>query len=327
MTKALSQALSMLFLACALLISDKTSAGDSDIRFSYYANGRIYVDKVSEITGKHPIVVPPEKEWQDFKPSWSMTGDMLVFFRRVKNDPRVVNWKTILYIVNADGTGLQKLTDGNHTNFNPTWTRDGKNSPIWNRKHPQGHFMVIRSMIGNKPEIFETLTDKSYHNWVHSSLADGRLLVESNHPEMGYGYYLMTPKPKGKSTYERIDDGGLLRMGLLIRISVSSDEKMITFGHLKGHKRKTVGYAISIADLDIKNLKIANARVIANEKHEPFWYDYPRWTKDSKSVIYHANTTGKGRLFLYILADGSTRQVSRNNDVDFRYPHVEDAPK
>jgi len=53
----------------------------------------------------------------------------------------------------------------------------------------------------------------------------------------------------------------------------------------------------------------------------------PRWTKDGKAVIYHANTTGKGRLFLYTLADGSTKQVSTDDSNDFRYPHVEDTPK
>jgi len=82
-----------------------------------------------------------------------------------------------------------------------------------------------------------------------------------------------------------------------------------------------------IADFDVENLKITNPKVFANKNHTLGWYAYPRWTKDGKAVIYHANTTGKGRLFLYTLKDGSTKQVSTNNTVDFRYPHVEDAPK
>jgi len=44
-------------------------------------------------------------------------------------------------------------------------------------------------------------------------------------------------------------------------------------------------------------------------------------------VIYHANTTGKGRLYLYTLKDGKTEQVSTNDWIDFRYPHGEDTPK
>ncbi|MEZ6125780.1 MAG: hypothetical protein R3C49_21770 [Planctomycetaceae bacterium] len=42
----------------------------------------------------------------DFKPSWSKTGDHLVFFRRLKNDPVVSNWITQLCIINADGSGF-----------------------------------------------------------------------------------------------------------------------------------------------------------------------------------------------------------------------------
>jgi len=321
----------MTMIAAVLLsvvsIAVERASGQSDYRFSYYASGRICVDKLSGIDGKNPIMAPPGQGCEDFKPSWSKTGDMLVFFRRVKNDPVVVKWKTILCIVKADGTGLQKLTDDKHTNFNPTWTRDGKNSPVWNRKHPKGHFIVMRSEIGNKPEQCVALTDERYHNWIHSCLTDGRMLVESAHPTMGYGYYLMTPKAGGKSTYQRINDGGLLKKGLMARISISPDEKMICFGHILGHKFKEPGHAMTIADFDVKKLKITNPKVIANKEHKPAWYAYPRWTRDGKAVIYHANTTGKGRLFLYTLADGSTKQVSKNDAVDFRYPHVEDTPK
>ena len=327
-TRVLVQSLRALLLILAVTaVSNTAAAEDRDYRFSYYANGRICVDKLSGIDGNRPIMVPPGQGWEDFKPSWSKTGDMLVFFRRVKNDPVVGKWKTVLCIANADGTGLQKLTDDQHTNFNPTWTRDGKNSPIWNRKTPKGHFVVMRSEIGNEPEQCVAITDERYHNWAHSCLTDGRILVESAHPAKGYGYYLMTPRTGGKSTCQRIDDGGLLKKGLMTRISISPNEKMICFGHLEGHRFKEPGHAMCIADFDVENLRIANPKVIANEEFKPAWYAYPRWTKDGQAVIYHANTTGKGRLFLYTLQDGETRQVSKDDSVDFRYPHVEDTPK
>ena len=47
----------------------------------------------------------------DFKPSWSKTGDKLVFFRRYVTAPDVWNWKTAICIINADGTGLHQITD------------------------------------------------------------------------------------------------------------------------------------------------------------------------------------------------------------------------
>ena len=309
------------------LVSDPAHAVEPEYRFSYYANGRICVDTLGKLDGNDPIMSPPRSDWQDFKPSWSKTGDMLVFFRRIKDDPAVVNWKTILCIAKADGTGLQKLTDDKHTNFNPTWTRDGKNSPIWNRKHSKGHFIIMRSEIGNGPEECVALTDPNFQNWAHSCLIDGRILVESYHPTKGFGYYLMTPRENGKPEYKRIDDGGMLAKGLMMRISISPDEKKVCFEHMLGYKFKEPGHAIYIADFDAENLKMANHKPIANKTYGAGWYAYPRWTKDGNAVIYHANTTGRGRLFLYQLEDGKTRKVSRDDTVDFRYPHVEDTPK
>jgi hypothetical protein len=127
--------------------SDKPASQSVNYRGSYYVNGEIHVGTYGQPEGK-----PLTTGHHDFKPSWSKTGDMLVFFRRVKNDPDVSKWKTAIHIINADGTGLHQLTDGAHTDFNQTWTRDGKNTPIWNRRNPKtGGYVVMASKIGAKP--------------------------------------------------------------------------------------------------------------------------------------------------------------------------------
>jgi hypothetical protein len=116
-------------------------------RISYYCNGEIYVTEVGKQEGK-PLTAG---HW-DFKPSWSKTGDMLVCFRRLKDDPDTLKWKTATFVIHTDGTGFHTLSDGTHTDFNPTWTRDGKNTPIWNRKNDAtGGFYVMQSTVGGKP--------------------------------------------------------------------------------------------------------------------------------------------------------------------------------
>ena len=43
-------------------------------------------------------------------------------------------------------------------------TRDGKNTPIWNRKNDEtGGFFVVASKVGNRPGQEIALTDESYH--------------------------------------------------------------------------------------------------------------------------------------------------------------------
>ena len=296
-----------------------TATSATTFRGSYFVNGEIHVNTYGTPEGK-----PLTSGYQDFKPSWSKTGDMLVFFRRLKNDPVVTNWKTAIHIINVDGTGLHPLTDGTHTDFNQTWTRDGTNTPIWNRKHPEKvSFQVMASKVGNKPGQEIALTDKRYHTWAYTCLIDGRILVQCAHPKQGHGYYLMTPNAGGKPRFKRIDCE-MATKGLLDRVSVSPSEKRVCFEYQTGFRYKDTGRTLYIADFDAKKRTITNAKPFANEKANPNpWFAYPRWTKDETAIVYHAS----GKLYLYTLKDGSTTKVSTNDGADYRYPHCEATPK
>ena len=290
-------------------------------RASYYMNGEIHVNELGQPKGK-PLTTG---HW-DFKPSWSKTCNKLVFFRRYKDDPVTVNWLSAICIINVDGTGFHQLTDATVANFNPTWTRDGFNTPIWNRKNPAtGSFHVMQSKVGGKPGEEVAITDESYHTWAYSSLTDGRILVSSTHPTQGWGYYLMTPHVGGKPLFEHIDCE-LAKKGLLDRISVSPSEKRACFEFQMGFTYKDPGRTLYIADFDVQKRTITNARGFANQQEKPIWYAYPRWIDSEAAVVYHSYETGKGQLYVYRLEDGCTKRVSKNAGADYRYPHGEAAP-
>lgn len=298
--------------------SGKVEPKGTGYRGSYFKNGEIHVNEYGTPEGK-----PLTSGHQDFKPSWSKTGDMLVFFRRLKNDPVVTNWKTQIHIINVDGTGLHPLTDGTHTNFNQTWTRDGTNTPIWNRKHPDKvSFQVMASKVGNKPGQEIALTDKSYHTWAYTCLIDGRILVQCAHPKQGWGYYLMTPNPGGEPKFERIECE-LSTKGILDRVSISPSETKVCFEYQKGYKHNMTGRTLYIADFDAKKPSITGAKAFANEEGANRWFAYPRWTKDEKAIVYHASPS----IHMYSLEDGSTVKVSTQDGADYRYPHCEATPK
>lgn len=291
-------------------------------RISYYCNGEIHVNVIGQPEGK-----PLTTGHMDFKPSWSKTGDMLVCFRRLKDDPVTVNWKTAIFIIHVDGTGFHQLSDGTFTDFNPTWTRDGHNTPVWNRKNDKtGGFYVVQSKVGNKPGQEVAITDESFFTWVHSSLMDGRLFVGSYHPTLGWGYFLLTRRKGAKPLYEPIECE-LARTGILDRVSVSPSEKKICFEYQKGFQKKGMtGRTLYIADFDIQKRVISNPKPFANEEGKPFWIAYPRWIEGEAAVIYHSGESGKNQLYVYRLKDGSTTRVSTNPDADYRYPHGEAAP-
>jgi hypothetical protein len=291
-------------------------------RISYYCNGEIHVNEIGKPEGK-----PLTTGHTDFKPSWSKTGDMLVCFRRTKNDPVVTNWKSAIFVIHVDGTGFHQLSDGTRTDFNPTWTRDGLNTPIWNRKNDQsGSFFVMQSKVGNKPGQEVAMTDESHLTWAHSCLVDGRILVGSGHPTLGWGYFLMTRREGGKPVYERIDCE-LAKKGLLDRVSVSPSEKRICFEFQTGFRSKGMGgRTLYIADFDVQERTITNPKAIANEAGKPFWIAYPRWIDGEAAVIYHSGETGKNQLYVYRFDDGSTKRVSTNPQANYQYPHGEAAP-
>jgi len=287
-------------------------------RSSYYKNGEIHVNLLGTPDSK-----PLTKGHWDFKPSWSKTGDKLVFFRRVKNHKDVSKWKTAIHIINADGTGLHQLSDGTHTDFNQTWTRDGKNTPIWNRRHPKnGGYQVMASKIGAQPGEEIALTARSYHTWAFTCLIDGRILVNSRPPSMKRGYYLMTPNPGGKPKFEPISCE-LAKRGVLARVTVSPSEEKVAFEFQKGFKHQVPGRTLYLADFDGEKRTITNAKPIANAAGKKVWFAYPRFTKDETAIVYHAGR----KLFLYTIMDGSTKQVSTDNKADYRYPHGEATPK
>jgi hypothetical protein len=290
-------------------------------RISYYCDGEIHVTEIGKPEGK-PLTTG---HW-DFKPSWSKTDDMLVCFRRLKDDPVTAKWKTAIFILNADGTGFHQLTDGTRTDFNPTWTRDGRNVPIWSRRNEStGGYFVMSGKVGDKPGQEVRLTDEAFHTWAHSCVRDARILVNAAHPRLGWGVYLLSMKNGGNPVYEPVECE-LSKTGQLHRASISPGETKICFEFLRGSTFKEPGHILYIADFDADKRTITNLTAIANEEGKPNWYAYPRWVDGESAVVYHANRTGKGELFVYRLKDGSTTRVSTHPTADYRYPHGEAAP-
>ena len=290
-------------------------------RGSYAVNGQLHVGTFGQPDGK-----PLTTGHQDMKPSWSKTGDMLVFFRLVKPAARIPDWKTAICIVKTDGTGFRKLTDGTHTDFNPTWTRDGTNLVVLNRQNKKtGGYVVMFTKPTAKPGEEYAVSDTRIHTYAYSCLQDGRLLVSaSGRP----GYFLMTPRRDNRATYEALQCE-LARKGRLDRISISPSETQVCFEHQPGWgPYRYPGRLLYIADFDAEERTITNPKAIANESAErDATFLYPRWTRDESAVVYHHGRRGKNQLYMYRLADGSTTRVSTNPNANYMFPHGEKSPK
>ena len=288
-------------------------------RISYYRKGEIYVNEPGKSEG-----TPITTGHMDFKPSWSKTDDMLVCFRRTKDDPVTANWKSAIFIVHVDGSGFHLLSDGTRTDFNPTWTRDGLNTPVWNRKNDEkGGYCIMQSKVGGKPGEEIALTDPGFHNWAHSCLTDGRILVNAAHPTMGWGVYLLTRRGKMPNRNMNAWSGNSARRakctGPAFRRARSGSASSSCVGTNSRSPGTRCTSRISIGNL-ARSQTSSRSPI---RKVSPSGMHTHAGLKVSRRVVYHSSETGKNQLYVYRLEDGSTRRVSTDPNADYRYPHGE----
>jgi TolB protein len=111
--------------------------------------GLAIIDVASEEV--HPIVDHPAIQGQDLFPRWSPDGKQLVFWRDRFLGGSV---KTAIFIVNADGSGLQQLTPWSMLAGDPDWSPDG--SLIVFTTHPLFEFSE-----GEESELYTMRPDGS----------------------------------------------------------------------------------------------------------------------------------------------------------------------
>ena len=316
--------LPLLASAVGRVAETAAEATKTDLRGVYSVNGRLHISFFGTPDGA-PITTGPG----DMKPSWVRTGGKIVFFRLITPAPRIPDWKTAICVVNTDGTGFRKLTDGSQTDFNPTWSRDGKNAILFSRRDPNREtYAVYMTTAEANPGDEVAVSDPQCSSFANSSLKDGRIFVAGTSPTGGRGYFLLTPSKEGKPVYEKVNFAYPLE-GTLDRVSIAPSETKVTCEFQKGFGPYSYpGRTLYIADFDVRTRTVSNPVAITDAQPDPKVTTlYPRWTKDESAVVYHCDKSGKSQLYMYRLEDKSTILVSTNKDASYAFPCGEQTPK
>ncbi len=244
---------------------------------------------------------------RDFKPSWSVDGRRLTFFRLRSEGGSYADyrqWRTSICVIDADGEGFRELTSGEHADFNPTWTRDGSNLILFNRLFAGGRNQVFRIAPDGAAGSEELLSDPAYRGieWVTGALKDGRLFVDRIGVR-SMRSYLLTPRPGRAGVYQEIRrPTGLLWH----KLSISPDETRVAYMLDGDFNTATFGDAVIChARLNVAGLEVSD-QVCITEAKPGGNSEYPCWNRDGSLILFDSD----GAVYAHRVADGITAQVA-----------------
>lgn len=264
----------------------------------------------------------------DMKPSWSMENDQIVFFRVTKMTDRVQTWKTAICIVNADGSNFTQLTSGEYTDYNPTWTRNGKHEILYSRYFStRGRSVIHRIRFSGETIEDEIISDPKQKEYALSTLKDGRILITSNRSIFTSIHWLLTPATSDtEAVYEPVNFNFKFR-SIMDRATFSPDETNIAFEYKAGYGSFSYeDKQITIADFDRQSITISNSKRISPRARQAMTL-YPRWLADGKSLVYHSNREGPARLYHYNLETEQTTTVPGDRKIPYEFFCGERSPK
>ncbi len=227
--------------------------------------------------------------------SWSPDGERMCFSARTEKDPYEI------YVVNADGTGLTRLTSNS---FEDYWTAWSPGTPHWAGFPSQSEGLNLPLQDGSKI-AFNTNRDGNYEIYIMN--ADGSNAVRlTNHTEKDIGPSISPNGKKIAFTSARdgnlelyvmnIDGTGLKRLTNTPHKEYnpqwSPDGKKLVYYYEKGDGKDQI-YIVNVDGTKPKN--------ITNNTANNF---FPAWLPNGREIVFTSNLDSVEAVYS-IKTDGS----------------------
>ncbi|MCA9120826.1 MAG: PD40 domain-containing protein [Planctomycetaceae bacterium] len=247
------------------------------------------------------------EQW-NFKPNFSPDGSKMTFFRRyVANGPCCATWRSSVCVMNADGSGLHEIIEGEESfNTEPYWSRDGSNRISFNRMNVENAGPFWNDASGNPGEEQRI----GPWGWVNPHLADGRVFIQRKGNS-----YLATPAgdTSGTAAYVQVrrpDDK------FIHKIALSQDESMIAYQKwVDPNHNMYKGGVMVYAKFDASVPAITD-EVIFDELDPTTMAWYVSISTDNKFLLFAKD----GAIMQHDVEKGTTMKVSADSDPYKAYP-------